>query len=165
MNASKIARMESGLNGMAKKVLAAVPMQEAWTLAQINFELRRVGTRADQDVIEGCLGTLTGNGLVKQPSRGTFIRVTAPPKEPQTTKVNTVQHLEPRPTTKTLTVKHAPQPPDTLTRLVSVAASLRELADEIDSLALDVEERVQVAGKDGEKLRQLQSLLKSISGN
>jgi len=51
---------------------------------------------------------------------------------------------------------------DTLSRLATLGALLRRASEECDAIALDVEERVTAAGQDGEKLRQLQSLLKSI---
>lgn len=40
MNEAKIARISSGLNAIARKVLDAVPAQAIWTKTQIHAELR-----------------------------------------------------------------------------------------------------------------------------
>lgn len=105
MNAQKLARIESGLNSIAKKVLEAVPISEPWTKSQIVAEMRRAGSQVDMRVLEGCLSTLADSGPIKEPTRGSFVRV----------------------------------------------------------VALEVEDRVKTASQDGEKLRQFQALLKSIS--
>jgi len=169
MNANKLARIESGLNTMARKVLEAVPMQEAWTKAQIAVELRRLGCGAARDVLEGCLATLTDSGLVKEPQRGSFIRVavrqitpTAPatPTTPEEPAVQT--NIRPIAAAAANDAPAGTSGADTLTRLANLGALLRRAADECDAIALDVETRVQAAGQDGEKLRQLQALLKSI---
>ena len=53
----------------------------------------------------------------------------------------------------------APERDDSLSRLANLGALLRRAADECDAIALDVEARVQAAGKEGETLRQLKALL------
>ncbi|VTU38365.1 hypothetical protein H4CHR_04407 [Variovorax sp. PBS-H4] len=160
MNANKLARIESGLNGMAKKVLEAVPMQSPWSKDQIAVELRRLGSSASRDVIDGCLNTLCERGAVKEPTRGNFIRVLA--RQP----ITTTQELDMPATIRPIATPAPVQPAtadDTLSRLANLGALLRRAADEAEAIALDVEDRVKAAGKDGEKLRQLQALLKSIS--
>lgn len=171
MNETKLARLESGLNGMAKKVLDVVPLQAPWSKDQIATEMRRIGTSADRNVIDGCLNTLCERGVVKEPTRGNFIRITARPSTPKTTAPEIAPMPEPIKTAKTI----APAAPaDTLTRLAALAAGLRATAaqfsagmhaaaDELDAIALDAADEVKAAGKDGEKLRQLQALLKSLS--
>ena len=169
MNANKLARIESGLNSMAKKVLEAVPIQECWTKSQIGVELRRLGCGAARDVIDGCLSTLADNGLIKEPERGSFIRVgarqpisTPAPKEPTpvTSSTRTTANEPPATSTSTSTSTSA----DTLTRLANLGALLRRAADECDAIALEAEARIQAAGKEGENLRKLQALLKEIGG-
>ncbi|NVM91099.1 hypothetical protein FHT32_004763 [Variovorax sp. SG517] len=159
MNAAKLARIESGLNSMAKKVLAAVPIQTPWSKEQIVSELRRAGATVDRAVVDGCLITLCERGVVKEPARGTFVRVIARLITQATEEFNEVS-INARPAAAAL----QPQPPapereDSLSRLANVAALLRRAADEIDGIALDVEARVQAAGKEGETLRQLKALL------
>lgn len=156
MNEAKITRLESGLNGMAKKVLEAVPAQSPWSKDQIAVEMRRLGSGADRQVLEGCLDTLRGRGLIKEPTRGQFIRVVG--------KTTTNQLEEDTLSTQApparLPASAAPAKKDPLTRLADAAKLLRQAADEIDAAALDAAEQVQTAAKDTEKFRQLQALLK-----
>lgn len=161
MNETKIARLASGLNGMARKVLDAVPAQSPWTKDQIAVEMRRLGSGADRQVLEGCLDTLRGRGLIKEPSRGQFVRVIS--------KTTTNQPEEDTLSTQApparLPASAAPASPppahsDPLARLAAASKLLRQAADEIDAAALDAAEQVQNAAKDTEKFRQLQALLK-----
>jgi len=158
MNAAKLARIESGLNSMAKKVLGAVPIQAPWSKEQIVSELRRAGATVDRAVVDGCLITLCERGLVKEPSRGSFIRVIARLITQATEEFHEMSATASPAATK------QPQPPvperdDSLSRLANLGALLRRAADECDAIALDVEARVQAAGKEGETLRQLKALL------
>lgn len=156
MNANKMARIESGLNTMAVKVLEAVPLQEAWNKAQIVGELHRTGCGAGRDVVDGCLTTLKDRGAIKEPKPGHYQRVAVrqPVSANDPAPVATVHTLQP--------AAPAPSSDDTLSRFANLGALLRRAADECDSLALEVEERVKDAGKDGAKLRQLQAILKGL---
>lgn len=156
MNELKIARLASGLNGMARKVLDAVPAQSPWTKDQIAVEMRRLGSGADRQVLEGCLDTLRGRGLVKEPSRGQFVRVISKTttNQPEEDTLSTPASL-PRIAIAVPPVEHDP-----LARLAAASKLLRQAADEIDAAALDAAEQVQNAAKDTEKFRQLQALLK-----
>lgn len=156
MNEAKIARLESGLNGIARKVLDAVPTQAPWTKAQIHDELRRLGTSCDRSHLDGCLDNLRGRGLIKEPTRGSFIRIvgkttTSQPEE------DTLRTQAPP---ARLPASAAPAKKDPLARLAAASQLLRQAADEIDAAALDAAEQVQTAAKDTEKFRQLQALLK-----
>ena len=75
MNERKLARLEEGLNGVAQRVLSCVPIQTPWTKDQIACELRRQGYGAERHVIDGCLDSLRGRGLIKEHDRARFIRV------------------------------------------------------------------------------------------
>lgn len=155
MNANKMARIESGLNSMAKKVLDAVPIQQAWTREQIAGELHRTGCGAGRDVVEGCLATLKDRGAIKEPRHGHYQRITARPPTAANDPMTSASDLP-------VATAAAPRADDTLSRLANLGALLRRAADECDAIALDVEERVKDAGKDGAKLRQLQALLKGL---
>jgi hypothetical protein len=159
MNAAKLARIESGLNSMAKKVLGAVPIQTPWSKEQIVSELRRAGATVDRAVVDGCLINLCERGVVKEPARGTFVRVIARLITPATEEIQNVPTATARTNTPASESQSAPEREDSLSRLANVAALLRRAADEIDGIALDVETRVQAAGKEGETLRQLKALL------
>jgi len=159
MNEAKINRIESGLNGMAKKVLDAVPAQSPWSKDQIAIEIRRRGSGADRSVLDGCLDSLRGRGLIKEPTRGQFIRVVGK----TTTNQPEEDTLSPQTPPARLPASAAPMPQaekDPLARLAAASKLLRQAADEIDAAALDAAEQVQTAAKDTEKFRQLQQLLK-----
>lgn len=160
MNEARLQKAEQGLNGVAKKVLDAVPMQAPWTKAQIVAEIRRVGSNAGVDVIEGCLNTLRGRGLISEPARGEFVRIQAKPR------VHLVQTMQPAEETVT-----APQPihqtamhedEDPLTKLAAIAESARALAKQVEDVAIDVQQQLDQNKRDTEKLRQFQALLKSL---
>lgn len=155
MNEAKITRLESGLNGIARKVLEVVPVLTAWGKEQIHSELRRQGTGCDRSVVDGCLDNLRGRGLIKEPTRGAFIRVTS---KTTTTKEEDQVHNQTPPAR--LPASAAPAEKDPLARLAAASKLLRQAADEIDAAALDAAEQVQTAAKDTEKFRQLQALLK-----
>lgn len=179
VNESKMLQKEEGLNGMAKKVLDAVPIQEAWTKQQIVSELRRVGSNAGVDVVESCLNTLRGRGLVKEPERGAFTRCEAkkalPVKKTESAVVlisgeelmrqkgwlKTEQPKE-KQVQATQAKAQSDKSNDTMTKIASLAESLRKTANDLDGIALEYEERMQTIERDTDKLRQLQTLLKSL---
>lgn len=157
MNEAKIARLESGLNGIARKVLDAVPSQSPWGKDQIATEMRRLGSGAERHVLDGCLDTLRGRGLIKEPTRGMFIRVIAKPSATQEEEDIIVPNQSPP---ARLPASAPSNKKDPLARLAAASQLLRQAADEIDAAALDAAEQVQTAAKDTEKFRQLQALLK-----
>lgn len=161
MNEAKLTRMESGLNTMAKKVLDAVPIQEQWPKEKIVAELRRTGCNAGINIIEGCLDSLRGSGLIAEPDRGQFVRKAAKPKitHQELKIVPSISHssgTEPTPAV-TPAVKADP-----FSRIAAMAGNLRTMAADLEAVACDVEEMLQTVHKDTEKMRQLQALLKSI---
>ncbi|MBS0454018.1 MAG: hypothetical protein JSS14_22170 [Proteobacteria bacterium] len=156
MTPARLARLESSLNGTARKVLSAVPLQEPWSKEQIMSELRRVGSSLSPDAMVGSLNFMTDRGLVKEAERGKFIRIQARliENQPEPEEMQTV-------TLKQVPKQGVPKT-DVLTRLAGLASDLRTIATEIDAVALDVEERFAAIQKDSEKLRQFTELLKSL---
>ncbi len=159
MNAARLKELESAVTAAAKKVLECVPIGEAWSITQICAEMARQGKAVDRRHIDGCLASLKKNGLVREPVPSAWIRVTAKP------------HLTPVDASilARADAVPAPAPIDPLERLANLAVRLRDLsaqavdlAGEIESAALDVEARIERAGEDGKKLKQLQALLKGL---
>lgn len=162
MNNARLLEAERNLSGIARKVLAAVPVQNWWTSHQIKGEIRRTGAHLDHAVVDGCLGSLLKDGLIKK--RGPenfeqFIRVTPKP-EP-----------EPKPQPENPPVPEAkPEPQyakDPLDQLAAMSSSLRQIAGQLsllatgmDDLALDIEAERQRAKGETTKFRQLQALLR-----
>jgi|GEM_PF-1010168 len=174
MTPARLTQAEQAVNGIARKVLDAVPKQEPWTINKIVAELNRAGRNLSTDVVLGCLSTMTRSGLLKEVEPRTFIRVTAreraelavvPSPPPQAPPAAAAQASpEPAPAASA-----APGGPDTLAKLASLSTSVRSmavqftaLAEAIDDVALEVEQRIERISCDSDKLAQLRALLKSV---
>lgn len=150
------------LSAIAAKVYAAVPASEPWSMSYINSELQRTGgiTR-DTRLLHGCLNSLKLAGLISEPERGVFIRVPVragkPKAQPEPThQIQTTEDQKmPAPAAKT--------PRNPLTILNELAAKCKTLQDEIELAALEIDEYVTAKDGDAAKLKQLQTLLKSLS--
>lgn len=171
MNEAKAARVESGLNGIARKVLDVVPLAEAWLPQQIVGELARAtGSNPDFRVVQGCLARLVDQGLVRRVDGARFQRVRPrvslkPSKEPDTVPPSATKPDNAPPSNAT-PIARVDSPLD---RLAVMAGALREqaqrlnaMADVIEAVALDYEAQLQRTGSDSAKLRQLQALLKGL---
>lgn len=162
VQAQKLARAAETLSGVAKRVLDAVPIAEPWTATAICSELGRNGSRVDFNIVLGCLNTHKQAGLVKEPMNQYFQRVayTVPEKAkpaPQPANVVPIMNAE----------KMTEREP--LESIGAMAQRLREAgralimwAEDLERLGLEFESRVDKAGQDGEKLRQLQTILNSL---
>ena len=148
MNPARLRAIENSQTSIAKKVLSCVPIQEAWTQHQIKMELHRSGSRTDPRIIEGCLNTLLESGLIKEPTRGSFQRIHIPDVQKDEPAV-----AQPQPEKK---------PVDPLSRLATVAETLRELADDLEDIALEVTQTRSSNDEELEKLRTLKTLLKQL---
>lgn len=186
MNQAKLERASDGLNGMARKVLDAVPIAERWTRHAIVSEMHRAtGCSPDLRVVEGCLAQLQDKGLITQTPQG-FARVAA--RATRAT-LAMVASVDTGVGTRERTMLHERQeaqeaaqeraqdvdqggggdeppsaPLDPLTRLATVAQQLRILASAIESIALDSAVQNQERDKRFAKLDQLQEILKSLGG-
>lgn len=152
VNAKQLKRAEDGLTGIAKTILDAVPISGAWNANQIVSELRRVGRQIEHKAVLGCLDSLRGQGLIREPERGLFVRVVVKQKE-SNMGVSPVAVLA-------VAAQQKDQTP--LDILSSISERLRGLADEIDSSALKISEQFEARSDDTKKLQQLQQILKSI---
>lgn len=171
VNAVRLTLVARQLNAMASKVFAAVPLQEAWAIHAIGAEMQRAnGTRPAKDVIEGCLSQLVSVGLVKEPQIGMYRRVEfeAAVVKPSAAKTKP-EVIEMRSVTAPPSVAAGAEK-SPLDRLGEIAARVRktaglfnELADEIDAIGVLVEEHVAGSDEELKQLRQLKSLLKTLS--
>ncbi|AIO44492.1 hypothetical protein DM44_4804 [Burkholderia cepacia] len=162
MTPAKYQAALSGLSAIAKKVLEMVPIQEAWSRSEIAGHLLRV-TKSSPDaaVIDGCLGRLKDSGLIREPSRGRYQRIEVRERE--------VLKVPDQKAEKTADV-HADQsipPIEILSKLAerarTVATELVMLASDIETAALTIEQGNAENVANLEKLRQFQSLLKSLA--
>ncbi len=154
MNPARLHEAVRNLNGAAIKVLNAVPLNEAWPVHDIYGELVRLGVRTDHRVLQGCLGALKHDGLIKEPQPGSFVRVLIP-------KALTIVN-KPTPTLPAPTL-----PP--LERLAALSRSMSSLADLALDLSKEIDDTVDAlkssltsTDADLQKLRQLQAMLKGM---
>lgn len=166
---AKTAAKAESLNGVAAKVLAVVPLAEPWTVSGICSELYRQGSRIDFNIVQGCLRALESSGHVKENPLGMFRRTTvAAGDEP----MHKPTPVTPAPSPKVVAMPLPEKTPERepLDTIGAFAQRLRETgralimqAEELERLGIEYEQRVESAGEDGAKLRQLQNLLKSLS--
>ena len=178
MNEAKFNALFRSLSEQAKKVYQAVPMNEKWSTGQVMTELARTVGQREHRVVAGCLRSLMESGLIKEPDPGMWIRVEIRPRVAsvscKTEIEETVQEM-PKKETKDMppiNTQPTPQKADTTplerigglsAQVLSIIQSLHQLAADIEAAALEVEEQIEKINKDGEKLKQLQQLLKSLS--
>lgn len=172
MNLARYAAMERNITGITKKVLDSTPVAEAWTQNQVADEMRRVGIRVDIRAIGSSLNSLVESGLVKESPRGKFCRITCKEKaSPALTVVKAKKEPDSEPQAETKPVEKEEQRDhkDTMDKLAELAEKLRssaaemsKMASDIDSVAIEVEERIQRVNDNAGKLKQLQALLKDL---
>ncbi|AXK61521.1 hypothetical protein [Burkholderia sp. IDO3] len=152
----------SGLSAIAKKVLEMVPIQEAWSRSEIAGHLLRV-TKSSPDaaVIDGCLGRLKDSGLIREASRGRYQRIEVREREvlkvPEQKSTEAIVATEPQ---AILPIEILSQLAD---RTRALATQIVMLASDIETAALTIEQGNAENAANLEKLRQLQSLLKSLA--
>lgn len=148
-----------GQTAVARKVYDVVPLRERWNQTQIRGELERVGKSVEHRVLAGCLSALTEAGLISN-ANGQYMRE---PVRPALAK--TIQEQE-KPMSKpsvTLVAQPAPAANDPFERMMSLATMLREVADKVEDVAVDVQQMLEANQGDVAKLRQLQTLLKGLA--
>ncbi len=190
MSQSRFNLIYSGMTSIARKVYAVVPMRERWQVGQIIAEFQRSGQSADYRVIAGCLNTLIAAGLVHEPRKGEFSR--EPIRVPSAVNASTVdaaavaqaaiattvivppsksikETMQPKtqlPATSPTVAKPKDSPVDKLGLLAQrangTANLLKELASEIGDAAIEIQEMLETNDLDVQKMKQLQSLLKSL---
>ena len=161
MNQSKFEQAHRGLSAIAKKVFDSVPKSEAWNAPAISADMRRLGSGgADSRVVLGCLNTLIEAGLVNEVTKGTFQRIEIREK----TKPIVITPTE-SPQMSIRAIQPVAQPIQSATpidRLSKFAIRLRELANDMETAALDLAEQAEKNDAETAKMRQLQQLLKSL---
>ena len=157
MNATRIRAIEDGQSGTAKKVLAAVPIKEDWTIHQIGAEMRRLGWAPNVDVIERCLMHFIEQKIVRKVQPDTYQRTkVAPPRpEPMLTREPVAD-----PPVTPLPVAAAPAPQDPFDRAAALVEKMDGLLREFSEVTLAMQERVEQARAESAKFRRLQELLR-----
>lgn len=163
MNRARFNALYNGMTSVAKKVYEAVPLVESWNHTRVNAELVRLGVNIDHHVLRGCLETLRTAGLVNEVARGEFRREAI--REP---KRNNEKEPAPMKTPATA-AKPAPASATPFDKLGNLAAALTQLAAQLEDLAsdltdaaIDIQAQLETNDADLGKLKQLQTLLKSL---
>ncbi|MBS6039967.1 MAG: hypothetical protein KIC53_21545 [Pseudomonas sp.] len=165
MNESRQQQMLAGQSALARKVFQIVPIQEHWAVSDIYGAVRAQGTSADTRTIRRCLGELKDAGLIREPVNSHFQRI-APPAKPQK------ENAMPKESTQKVVAIKKPGPLDALASLSSEVMDMAEdfgrrmkgLSARIEEVALSVEADREDNAEQLEKLKQLQSILKSLQG-
>lgn len=168
MSQTRFDAIFSGQTSIAKKVYEAVPIAESWTTRKIMAEMQRLGISQDQRTVAGCLENLRKSGLVNELMKGEFRR-----EGIKEIGIKAVEQKEKEPAVVTIAkppiaiLTTAPlSPMDILGALAVRAANLAgmasELASDISDAAIDVQQHIENNDADTKKLKQLQSILKSI---
>ena len=171
MSQSRFDAIFSGQTSIAKKVYEAVPIAESWNARKIMTELSRLGISQDQRTVTGCLENLRKSGLVNEFLKGEFRR--EPIKEvvlkAEAGKAKEVSVITlPKPTIAPSAVAHPADlsPMDILGALAARAANLASMANDLSSdisdAAVEIQQHIENNDADTQKLKQLQSILKSI---
>lgn len=172
MNNARFQSILKNLTNVARKVFDAIPISEAWTTQQVRSELIRSGVAVTREysVIEGCINNLVSSGIVIENPRGYFKRVAV--NEPD----NQKRQIVPKPIQQPKTVSEPEQmsteekkPFSVLDRLAglanrasTLAISMKALASEIETAAIEAEQEMEKHAEGRKKLEQLQSLLKGL---
>lgn len=155
MNAARLKQVENGLSGIARKVLEAVPIADQWQAHTIANEIKRAtGSAPEIKIVNGCLESLKSSGLVREPTRGKWIRVSTKEHSdaeeviPAAVKVVELRKQQPEQTAREMLSQVA-------IAMMDLAAKVEDVANEIDKAEKRNEEKTA-------KLRQLQELLRGL---
>jgi hypothetical protein len=156
MKLSEMKMLTEQQTTVAQKILSVVPIREAWSTREVMAELRRLHQThvTSGDVLEGSLYHLKKVGLVKQINGG-WIR--APWKDDKAISQSAGNFEYPQEEPAILE-----QPNDPLVVLGQAAATLRQLAETIETAALEMAERLNKVGESSKKLEALRGLLKEL---
>lgn len=142
----------TGMSLLARRVMDAVPRQEYWSIGQISNEMNRQLKHAhSKGEITGVLRTLVDAGLVAEAGLLTF---------KSTVKLPEVKPVSAPP----LKQKGTPEP-TLMEKFFDLATQLRKTAEQIETLAMEMDTAIKDAGKGNEQLVQLQATLRGLLGN
>ena len=164
MNESRFNAIYRGLPTQTKKIFDVMTPKVGVSIVKLMTELRqRHPSMCDYQGVMSCMQALLASGLVTEKVRGEFVRVAASPKE-TTERPATNTEARPIPNAKQPEPR---MPKDTtqnpIDRLGAIASRLREITKDVEDAALEMAAQAEKDGLETAKLRQLQTLLKSLS--
>lgn len=171
MTHARFAEMLGAVPANARKVYEAVPIDQCWTFAEIGQEVRRLGYNMNTTTVMGCVITLKDAGIVHEPHPNQFCRMPHKPKpvlqeEPEPMANNT-QHVpiltRPASVDQTEKLSAFDKLSALSTQLRTLATAANSIADDLDDVALAVEERLHGEGEEMKKLRLLRDAIKGLA--
>lgn len=167
---TRFCQLLDGQTAIAKKVFGATPISEEWTLHQIQAELIRTGQGRERQATEGALRGLVRTGLVAETKNGFFQRAKCkdPPSMLDLIEKAAAQKQpqENAMTAKPALIKNPAPHIDKLAMISnqarSIAEQIKELASNIETAAIEIDEQIKQGTEETAKLKQLQQLLKSL---
>lgn len=171
MSEVRARQLIAALTSTQRKAFDVIPIREAWTFQQINAELQRQGVQMRFDIFQGSVASLKETGLVQEPTRGSFVR--APIREAPL-KYTTESAMDIAPITTKPKDQAPPAAGTPLQKLEALATRVKKLADvanmlvmeakeiaeSVEDVGLEIEERAGAESKELTKLRQLRELLR-----
>lgn len=164
-----------GLSSIHQKIYSVVPSDRTCTASDVLTELRSKSVSQDPKAVSWCLMHLVETGLAREPQPGRFIRIGVKTKaanepaphqeEPPALEPETMPALQAIPQTPPAD----PTSAGAIDRLGKIAAdalriseSLKKLASDIETAALEIDSQFAAEAQKTAKLRQLQNLLKGL---
>lgn len=159
MNNSRLQSIENNLPAIARKVLDATPIAEAWPASAIGSELFRLcGSSVHPSTVLRCLASMKDQGLVREPEHGRFKRETQKEKPPHMKLIKD----DPMPPIQKPEQKATAAKKDILGLVGGFSQGLRKIADELDEAALAIQEDQAKSDAENAKVLQLRELLSSL---
>jgi DNA-binding transcriptional regulator YhcF (GntR family) len=166
MNESRQQQILAGQSSIAQKVFGYVPIQTSWSNHEIHGAVSTAkATGASPYAVRRALGELKDAGLIREPVGGKFQRDAATPK-PKKEQVMTQAAKQAvvaikKPEAGALDVLAALSG-EVISLSDEVSWRMKKLAERIEEVALSVEAEREGNAEAVGKLKQLQSLLKSL---
>lgn len=166
MNESRQAQILAGQSSIAQKVFGYVPIQTSWSNHEIHGAASTAkATGASPYAVRRALGELKDAGLIREPVGGKFQRdaATQKPKKEQVMTQAAKQAVVAikKPEAGALDVLAALSG-EVISLSDEVSRRMKKLAERIEEVALSVEAEREGNAEAVGKLKQLQSLLKSL---
>ncbi|KSW22806.1 MULTISPECIES: hypothetical protein [unclassified Pseudomonas] len=156
--------------GVARKVYDVVPIQSPWSPLQIKGALTASGhSSAELSVIRACLNDLKDAGLVREVDRQMFLRteVRTPPQQKDQPMPRIVTSIKPAAKAGNTSASPIELLGDLASQLKTLgeefSAKVQALAARVEEAALTIEQGLEANAANLEKVRQLQTLLKSLA--
>lgn len=170
MNRARFDSIMANQTATARKVYAAIPISESWTIQQICSELMRLGTPVEHRVTSGCIAALLEANVITAVTRDQFRRVPVKDKPVAVKSLKEVPALMAKDTPPA----EAPVPAPVVSipavdRLVHMADALNttgqmliKMSDDLTDIADSITRTSEADATNLQRLRQLQELLRGI---